>query len=279
MKLSKWPFYSNEEIDAVKDILISGNVNAWTGDNVNSFEKEFAKYFQTKYAIALANGTLALTAAYKAIGIKSNDEIITTPRTFIATSSTAMLLGAKILFADVDENSGNIDSHSIERLISEKTKCITVVHLAGWPCDMKRISEIAKRYNLKIIEDCSQAHGASIEGKSVGNFSDIATWSFCQDKIISTGGEGGMITTNSEEYWEQIWSLKDHGKTNFSVFKKKHPKGFAYKFVHDKLGTNFRMTEMQAAIDRIQLKKLVQWNKTKGNNSQTIMKKLNTLIV
>tara|TARA_Y100000589_G_scaffold164885_1_gene156706 strand:- start:1331 stop:2503 length:1173 start_codon:yes stop_codon:yes gene_type:complete len=277
MNISKWPQFSEEEIIAVSNVLKSGNVNSWTGDKVRIFEKNFASHINSKYSIALANGTLALTSAYEAIGIKQNDEVITTPRTFIATSAAAVLLGAKPVFADIDINTGNIDPESIRSLINKNTKCISVVHLGGWPADMENIVKIANEYNLKVIEDCSQAHGASINNKSVGNFGDIATWSFCQDKIMSTGGEGGMITTNKKEYFEKIWSLKDHGKTIFSVFHKKHPKGYAYKYLHDSFGSNYRMTEMQASIGIIQLKKLTKWSRDRQINAKTIIKKINDI--
>ena len=192
MNLSPWPNYSLEEAEAAKKIILSGKVNYWTGEKGKNFEKEYAEWSNCKYALSMANGSLALTAAYQAIGIKEGDEIITTPRTFIATTSTAVLLGANPRFADVDKNSGAITVESIEPLINKKTKAISVVHLAGWPADMKKICDLAKTYNLFVIEDCSQAHGAGIkiDNKffSVGSFGDIGTWSFCQDKIITTGG-------------------------------------------------------------------------------------------
>ena len=206
----------------------------------------------------MANGSIALSAAYSALGIKANDEVITTPRTFIATSSCAILAGAKPVFADLDEDSGLITPETIEPLITSKTKLISVVHLAGWPANMQKICELAKNYNLKVLEDCSQAHGAKLKINnkwfSVGSFGDIGTWSFCTDKIISTGGEGGMITTNNSNLWDQIWSLKDHGKTFSSVSRKDHPIG--YKWLHERIGSNYRLTEIQSALRRIQLKRL-----------------------
>ena len=277
MNISKWPYFSEDEINEVSKVLKTGNVNAWTGDKVQTFEKDFASYINSKYAVAMANGTLALTAAYKALNINDEDEVITTPRTFIATSAAAVLLGAKPVFADIDLNTGNIDPGSIKSLINKNTKCISVVHLGGWPADMHEIVKIAKDHNLKVIEDCSQAHGALINNQSVGNFGDIATWSFCQDKIMSTGGEGGMITTNNKEYFEKIWSLKDHGKTIFSVFEKNHPKGFAYKFLHDEFGSNFRMTEIQASIGIIQIKRLNNWTKKREYNAKIFIDKLKNI--
>ena len=193
-----WPSFNEEQIEIISSILRGGKVNYWTGSEGKNFEKEFASYCGTNYSVAMANGSVALTAAYEAIGISPGDEIIMTPRTFIATASSAVLLGAKPVFVDIDEDSGCIDVNLIERLISKKTKAISVVHLGGWPADIDKLCKLAKVFNLKIIEDCSQAHGAKLNGKSVGSFGDIATWSFCQDKIITTGGEGGMITTSDK---------------------------------------------------------------------------------
>ena len=272
MSLPKWPYYEKKQIEAVNNVLISGKVNKWTGDETTKFEEEFANYHNAEYGIALANGTVSLTAAYSAIGIKDGDEIITTPRTFIATSSAAVMLGAKPVFADVELDSGNISANTIEPLISKKTKAIAVVHLGGWPAEMKNICELAKKYNLKVVEDCSQAHGAKIKDISVGSFGDIATWSFCQDKIISTAGEGGMVTTNNEEYFNSIWSLKDHGKTLRSLKKQKNITGF--KWVHDNFGTNYRLTELQSAIGRLQLKLLPNWILTRERNAKILFKSL-----
>ncbi len=269
MKLQKWPFYEKDELDAVYKVLQSGKVNYWTGKISKAFEREFSEFCGCKYAIALSNGSLALSSAYLAIGITKGDEIITTPRSFVATASSASLLGGKVVFADVDFDSGNITAENIEPLINKKTKAIVIVHLAGWPVDIAKISKLAKSYNIPLIEDCSQAHGAevNINGKffSVGQFGDINTWSFCQDKIISTGGEGGMITTNNKEFYERIWSFKDHGKS-FTKLQEKNS-SVEYRFVHDYLGSNFRITEMQSAIGRIQLKKLRSWREKRTNNA------------
>ena len=244
-----------------------------------NFEKEFSEWCGTKYAIAVSNGSIALSLAYEAIGIGKGDEIITTPRTFVATASCASLLGAKPIFAEICPNSGLINADTIKAQITKKTKAISVVHLAGWPADMREIISLARKYKLAVIEDCSQAHGAQIiekdKPRSVGSFGDIATWSFCQDKIISTGGEGGMITTSSKKLMQKIWSLKDHGKSLYSVFKKEHPQG--YKFLHDTLGTNYRLTEFQAAIGRIQLLKLSEWSAIRNRNAMILSNSLEEL--
>ncbi len=269
MNFPEWPKYEEDEIKEVEKVLRSGKVNFWTGSITKNFEEEFANFCNCKFAIAVANGSLALSCAYLAIGIKKDDEIITTPRTFVATASSASLLGGIPIFAEVDKNSGNITAETIEPLITKKTKAIVVVHLAGWPADMIKISNLAKTYNIALIEDCSQAHGAGIliDGikVSVGQFGDISTWSFCQDKIMSTGGEGGMVTTNNEKYFNKIRSFKDHGKSFTKLEKKDLKQG--YKYIHDNLGSNFRITEMQSAIGRIQLRKLHVWTKIRTKNA------------
>ena len=213
----------------------------------------------------MANGSLALSAAYLAVGLGSGDEIITTPRTFIATASSAVLLGATPVFADVDPDSGSITAATIAPLITPRTKAISVVHLGGWPANMPAICDLARSHGIAVIEDCAQAHGARLDGVSVGNFSDIAAWSFCQDKILSTAGEGGMVTTSRSELWDVMWSFKDHGKTFEAVFEREHPLGF--RWVHERFGSNFRLTELQSAIGRVQLKYLPEWTAIRTRNS------------
>lgn len=270
--MSDWPSFTKEEARKVSNVLLSNKVNYWTGNEARKFESEFAAFSNVSYAVAVSNGTAALELALKAIGIKAGDEVIVTPRSFIASVSCVVLFGAKPVFADVDINSGNITRETIKKVISKKTKAIICVHLAGYPCDMVEIVRYARSKSIKVIEDCSQAHGAKIKNKSVGSFGDIGTWSFCQDKIMTTGGEGGMVTTNSKNYWKTIWSYKDHGKNYFSVYKKIHPPG--YRWLHDDFGTNMRMTEMQAAIGRIQLKRMKSWNAKRTRNANLILKTL-----
>lgn len=271
--LSSWPHYADDEISAVMHVLSSGNVNSWTGDQTSCFESEFLNWCGSNYAVALANGSLALSASYLSLGLNKGDEVITTPRSFIATASSAVLLGLIPIFADVDKYSGLITAQTIEPLITQRTRAISIVHLAGWPADMPSIMNLAKSYNLKVIEDCAQAHGAYIQvdnkWRSVGSFGDVSAWSFCQDKIISTGGEGGMITTNDNEIHQSIWSLKDHGKTIESVFRQSHPPGF--RWLHDNFGSNFRITEMQSAIGRLQLKKLSLWSSIRTRNAKILL--------
>ena len=267
-KFSSWPSFSEEEADTVKNILLSNKVNYWTGNECREFEKEFAVWSNSKYAIALGNGTLALDSAFKALDISVSDEVIVTARTYIASVTSIVNAGASPIFADVDLNSQNITPRSIRSMITSKTKAIVCVHLAGWPCEMDEIMDIANEFNLYVIEDCSQAHGAKYKGKSVGSIGNIGCWSFCQDKIMTTGGEGGMVTTNDKSLWSKIWSYKDHGKSYEAVYERKHPDGF--RWVNESFGTNWRMTEMQGAIGRIQLKRMKNWRTNRITNANKI---------
>jgi len=266
--MTTWPQYSKEEISAVSNVLESGNVNYWTGENCKKFELEFADYCNTKFAVSLMNGSVALEVALRSIGINYEDEVIVTSRTFIASVSAIINVGAVPIFVDIDKDSQNISPELISSQVSEKTKAIICVHLAGWPCEMDNIMKLSKKLNLFVIEDCSQAHGAKYKGFPVGSIGDVGCWSFCQDKIISTGGEGGMITTNNEKIWEKIWSYKDHGKSYHKLMEVHNKEGF--RWIHDAFGTNYRMTEMQAVIGRIQLRKLNKWNKERYSYSKII---------
>lgn len=267
-QFSPWPSFTQEEADAVSQVLLSNKVNYWTGTECRDFEKEFAAWAGTDYAVALANGTLALDVALQAMGIGEGDEVIVTPRSFIASVSTVVNAGAIPVFADVDNNTGNISATTIAPHITDKTKAIICVHLAGWPCDMDEIMALAKQHNLWVIEDCAQAHGAKYKGKPVGSIGHIGAWSFCQDKIMTTGGEGGMVTTNDKALWQKMWEYKDHGKNYDSIYHKQHPPGF--RWLHDSFGTNWRMMEMQAVIGRIQLKKMAEWTKIRTQNAKIL---------
>ena len=265
---SSWPSFCQEEIDEVTDVLSSNKVNYWTGDRCKKFERDFSVWSDSKFSIALTNGTVALELALKSLEIGVNDEVIVTSRSFIATVSSIVNIGAIPIFADVDINSQNINSKSIKPLISNKTKAIICVHLAGWPCEMDEIMNISDEFNLFVIEDCAQAHGAKYKSRPVGSIGHIGAWSFCQDKIISTGGEGGMVTTNSETLWQRMWAYKDHGKNYEMVNTQIKSEGF--RWVHDSFGTNWRMTEMQAAIGSIQLKKMSEWHSKRNINANQI---------
>ena len=255
--VAPWPSFDTSEMEAVGRVLGSNRVNYWTGSEGRKFEKEFARWTGTRYAVALANGTLALDAAIAALRLGPGDEVVVTPRTFIASISSVVNAGATPVFADVDLTSGNIEAHTVEPVLTKRTKAIVPVHLGGYPCDMGPLLELARSRNLAVIEDCAQAHGAMWQGKSVGSLGEIGAWSFCQDKIMSTGGEGGMVTTDDPEIWSRIWSLKDHGKSWEAVYEREHPPGF--RWVHESFGTNWRMLEMQAAIGRLQLTKMKAW--------------------
>lgn len=272
---SPWPSYTEEEADAIKSLLLSNLVNYWTGDQCRLFEKEFAQWVGTEFAIALSNGTLALELIFKAMDLGPGDEVIVTSRTFIASVSSIINMGATPIFADVCADSQNITPETIEPLIADKTKAIVCVHLAGWPCDMPGIMSLAKAHDLWVIEDCAQAHGAKIQGQSVGSFGHAAAWSFCQDKIMTTGGEGGMVTTNDSGLWERMWSYKDHGKSWNAVYSKTPSQGF--RWVHESFGSNFRMLELQAVIGLIQLKRMTQWHESRIQNAQTIWSAASTI--
>lgn len=267
-----WPSFGEEEIEAVRQTLLSGRVNYWTGNECREFEREFAQWCGTRHAIAVANGTVALDLALKGLGIGPGDEVIVTPRTFIASVSCVVNAGATPVFADVDPDSGNLSADTIARALTPRTRAVICVHLAGWPCDMDPIMALAESKGLKVIEDCAQAHGAQYKGRSVGSIGHVGAWSFCQDKIITTGGEGGMVTTNDETVWRTMWAYKDHGKSYEAVYERDHPPG--YRWLHESFGTNWRMTEMQAAIGRVQLRRLPEWNKARRLNADRLYQAL-----
>ena len=265
---SPWPSFTEEEADAVRDVILSNKVNYWTGQEGREFEREFAAWSDSKHAIALGNGTLALDLALKALAIGAGDEVIVTPRTFLASVSSVVTAGAIPVFADVDLNSQNIEADEIEKVLTNKTKAVIVVHLAGMPADMDSIMALSKKHSFYVIEDCAQAHGAKYKSRSVGSIGHVGCWSFCQDKIITTGGEGGMVATSSQSLWKKMWSYKDHGKSWDAIYNKDHPPGF--RWLHESFGTNWRMTEMQAVIGRIQLKRMPEWTRKRQENGAAI---------
>lgn len=265
---SPWPSFTEEEANAVRDVLLSNKVNYWTGQEGREFEKEFAAWADSEYAIALTNGTVALDLALKALEIGPGDEVIVTSRTFLASASSIVTAGAVPVFADVDRDSQNITAETVRAVLTGRTKAIICVHLAGWSCDMDPIMQLAQERGLFVIEDCAQAHGARYKGRSVGSIGHISAWSFCQDKIMTTGGEGGMVTTNDRDLWKRMWSYKDHGKSWDAVYEKEHPPGF--RWVHESFGTNWRMTEVQAVIGRIQLKRMADWTAARTRNAERI---------
>lgn len=261
--IAPWPSFTEEEVAAVAAVIQSNRVNYWTGQEGRSFEREFAEWIGSNHAIAVSNGTLALDLALQGMGIgsayggRSTDEVIVTPRTFIASVSCVVNAGAVPVFADVDRDSGVISAETVAPVLSSNTKAVIPVHLAGWPCEMDGLMSLARDHDLKVIEDCAQGHGASYNGRSVGSIGHVGAWSFCQDKIMTTGGEGGMVTCSDQSTWSRMWSFKDHGKNWDAVYNRDHPPGF--RWIHESIGTNWRMLEMQAAIGRVQLRQMGKW--------------------
>ncbi|MEM9100476.1 MAG: DegT/DnrJ/EryC1/StrS family aminotransferase [Pseudomonadota bacterium] len=266
---SPWPSFDAEEAEAVSRVLLSNRVNYWTGEEGRAFERAFAEFAGTDHAIAVANGTLALDLALHGIGIGPGDEVVVTPRSFVASASAIANAGAVPAFADVDAESQNITPDTVAPLITERTRAILCVHLAGWPCDMAGFRDLVQDRDIRLIEDCAQAHGARLDGRPVGGLGDVAAWSFCQDKIMTTGGEGGMVTCNDPEIWKRMWAFKDHGKDWDEVQRRDHPPGF--RWLHQSLGSNFRLTEMQSALGRIQLGRMAQWHRARTENAGAIM--------
>lgn len=263
--MKAWPSFDKQESDAVSRVLLSNKVNYWTGSEGREFEREFAAFTDSKFAIAVSSGTTALDLALKGMKLESGDEVVVTPRTFMASVSSVVMAGGVPIFADVDANSGNITAETIAEVLTPRTKAIICVHLAGMPCEMDEIMGLATEHDICVIEDCAQAHGARYRGRPVGGIGHISAWSFCQDKIITTGGEGGMVVTNDEALWSAMWSYKDHGKSWKAVHEADHPDGF--RWLHESFGTNWRLTEMQSAIGRIQLAKLPEWSKRRRHNA------------
>lgn len=265
---SPWPSFTEEEANAVRDVILSNKVNYWTGQQCREFEKEFASWSGCAYAVALTNGTVALDLAFKALGIGAGDEVVVTSRTFLASVSSIVNTGATPVFADVAPDSQNITAETIAAVLTPRTRAIVCVHLAGWPCDMDPIMALAEKHGLKVIEDCAQAHGAKYKGRPVGSIGHVGAWSFCQDKIMTTGGEGGMVTTNDRDLWSSMWSYKDHGKSWDAVYERQHAPGF--RWLHESFGTNWRMMEVQGVIGRIQLKRMAQWHDARLANARRI---------
>jgi dTDP-4-amino-4,6-dideoxygalactose transaminase len=264
----RWPEFAADEIAAVVETLRSGKVNQWTGKQVGLFERAFAELHKKPFAVALANGSLALEAILRAYGIGAGDEVIVTPRSFIASASCVDLVGAKPVFADIDIDTEAITPATASPLITKRTKAIIVVHLNGRPVDMPAFMELAKRHNILVFEDCAQAHGARIDGDLVGSFGHASAFSFCQDKIISTGGEGGMALFSNEANWRRAWSCRDHGKDYNIVVNPARSPGF--RWLHTSFGSNWRLTEMQAAIGLRQLTKLPAWTAARTANARKL---------
>ncbi len=274
-ELAPWPHYEEDEVAAAAEVLRSGKVNYWTGDHGRAFEREYAAATGRAHAVAVANGTLALELGLMALGVREGDEVITTPRTFIASASAAVMRGATPVLADVDRDSGNLDPDAVEAAITPRTRAIVPVHLGGWPAAMDRLMEIGRHHDIPVLEDCAQAHGALYQGRPVGSFGDMAAFSFCQDKIITTSGEGGMLVLDGEDAWRTAWAYKDHGKSYEAVYEREHPPG--YRWLHESFGTNWRMTEIQAVVGRLQLGKLEHWVALRNRNADILYAHLGQL--
>ena len=277
MAISPWPVFEQDEIDAVADVLASGRVNYWTGELGKRFEREFAGYCQADHAIAVANGTLALELALEAAGIGAGDDVVVAPRTYIASASAAVRLGARPVFADVDLESQNLTPDSVRAVLTPNTRAVVAVHHAGWPCDMSGLMALADEHDFLVVEDCAQAHGAMVGDRPVGGLGHVAAFSFCQDKIMTTGGEGGMLVTSDEAIWKRAWSIKDHGKNYDKVHAEHHPSGF--RWLHDSVGTNMRLTEAQSAIGLLQLGKLPEWHAKRSANAAALREALDSSTV
>jgi dTDP-4-amino-4,6-dideoxygalactose transaminase len=273
--LAPWPFHDADEIKAVSDVLASGRVNYWTGDRGRAFEAAYAEHCGVRFALGVANGTNALELALYGLAIGPGDEVVVPARTFIATAAAVALRGARPVVADVDPVSQNMTAETVAAAITARTKAVIPVHLAGWPVEMGPLLALAQSKDIAVIEDAAQAHGARVNGKPVGGLGRIGCFSFCQDKIISTGGEGGMVVTDDEALYRRMWSYRDHGK-NFAVTHDPNIRGqtgggnAAFKWVADTFGTNWRLTEAQAAIGLAQLAKLPAWTARRRANAEML---------
>ena len=269
----RWPQHEPDEIAAVVRLLETGRVNSMMhGEQTRQFEAEFAAFCGMPHGIAVSNGTVALELALRALGVGPGDEVIVPCRSFFATAACVVAVGATPVFADIDPISNGMDPASARRMVTPRTAAILCVHVGGWPCDMTALRALADEKNLWLIEDCAQAHGASLNGQMAGSLGDAAAFSFCTDKIMSTGGEGGMLLLRNEAHWKRAWAYKDHGKNPDKFFSPPTESGFRY--LHDSFGTNWRMTEMQAAIGRRQLAKLPGWIAKRRRNADALARLL-----
>lgn len=270
--LPPWPAFDEDDLEAARAVLASGKVNYWTGEQGRLLEAEFAAAVDTRHAVLVSNGTVAIELALRAVGVRPGDEVIVPAATFIATASAVVACGARPVVVDIDPNSQCLTAATVEPAITARTAAVVVVHLAGHPADVQPILDVAARHGLRVVEDCAQAHGARYRGRAVGSLGDIAAWSFCQDKIMTTAGEGGAITTSDAELWRRCWEFKDHGK-NWSRMREPNPANF-FRWLHDSFGTNARMTEIQAAVGRSQLRRLGRWVKLRNANAQVLSEAL-----
>lgn len=239
-----WPIWDESDCEAVAEVVRSGQWWAMGGTKVKQFQEEFAAYCGCKHGVCVPTGTIGLMVALKAVGVGCGDEVIVTPYTFIASASATVQVNAVNVFVDIDPTTYNIDPARIEAAITDNTKAIMVVHIAGRPADMDAIMEIARRRNLKVVEDCAQAHGAEWRGQRLGSFGDAGVFSFMASKNL-TCGEGGIVVTNNDEVGDKAWSIHNVGRVK---------EGGWYE--HPVMGSNYRMTEFQGAVLLNQFKKL-----------------------
>ena len=275
--LGTWPCFSEKAIKDVEAVLRSGKVNYWTGPAGMAFEKEFASWQGSKFAVSVNTGTAALHVALTALGIGPGDEVIVPSYTFIATGFSVVQAGAIPRFADVNIEDHCISVESAEKLVTSRTKAIMPVHLYGNVCDMDKVSAFAKKHGLYVIEDNAEAFGGTYKGKNTGTLGDIAGCSFCQNKTFTTGGEGGMVTTDDEDLAWNARSFRDHGydvKTRLSLLELEQK----LPYIHNMVGWNYRMTEMQSAIGLAELERMENWNMpTRRRNAEIILNKLRDL--
>ena len=270
-----WPHFDEELIAAAESVLRSGRVNYWTGQEGVQFEREFAEFTGCAHALAVANGTVALEVALRALGIGPGDEVIVPSRTFIASASAIVAVGARPVFVDVDPWSQTILVEAIGNAVTAATRAILAIHLGGWPCDMPAILAAARKHGLRVVEDCAQAQGATLHGRPVGSFGDVAAFSFCQDKIMTTAGEGGMVCTSDDRLWKKMWAYRDHGK-DFDAVHSEH-KSSSFRWVHESFGSNLRITEVQSAVGRVGLRKVPAWVERRRANARYLAERLGGL--
>ncbi len=275
-KLQGWPQFDENAIKAVEAVLRSGKVNYWTGKRGMEFEKQFAEWQGSRYAISVATGTAALHVALTSLGIGPGDEVIVPSYTFIASSFSIVQAGAIPRFADVNLEDHCLSVESAEKLVTKRTKAIMPVHLYGNVCDMGQILAFAKRHNLYVIEDNAEAFGGAYKGKKTGTLGHMAGCSFCQNKTFTTGGEGGMVTTDDEELAWKARSFRDHGydvKQRLSLLELEQK----LPYIHNMVGWNYRMTEMQSAIGLAELARMDTWNMPRRRrNAQILVNALKT---
>jgi dTDP-4-amino-4,6-dideoxygalactose transaminase len=276
-QMQGWPCLDENSIKAVEEVLRSGKVNYWTGPKGMEFEKKFAEWQGSKFAINVSSGTAALHVALTALGIGPGDEVIVPSYTFIASSFSVIQAGAIPRFADVNIDDHCISIESSEKLVNERTRAIMPVHLYGNVCDMDDINAFAKKHDLFVLEDNAEAFGGYYKGKKTGTLGDIAACSFCQNKTFTTGGEGGMITTDNEELAWIARSFRDHGydvKQRLSLLELEQK----LPYVHNMVGWNYRMTEMQSAIGLAELERMDNWNMpSRHRNAHIIIDRIKDL--